>query len=1105
MKKLLLAISLLVGSFYLEGNCQISLSAAGTPVTENFNTLASTGASSTIPAGWSFLETNANSNLFYTAGTGSSNGGDTYSFGLAGEDDRTFGMLRSGNLASSIGASFKNETGVTITELKISYTGKTWRVGAANRSDKIQFSYSTDATGLANGTYVSIANLDYDNIGLAATGNGAIRHSANISYTIKGLNISAGTTFWIKFSDFDATGSDDGMGIDDFSITPNPTDPEFSVSPTSISFGAQLINTTSPEKSFVLNYSNLTDANTSVVTSAPFSISKTSNGTFEQSLSYTQAELNGNSTTIFVKYSPTVIATTNGTITTTGGGVTISTDVTLTGIGADPNFEINANYTQNFDDSNYLQNSYWKQLSVKGSTKTWEHTTSNVRTGTGAAYVNGFAESDTDDEGNKPSDDWLISPKMNLSAFTNYPIVSFWARKWFTGPDIKVYVSTTYNGSGSINLADWTEITYPGLPSTTGTWVKSNNLDLSAYKTAATYIAFRYVTTTASNSNAAEWRIDDFSLTNETATASVPNSNIVFDETVLGSTSPSKSFQFTSSGHGDITINAIGDFEISLDNISFVSTVTVLASEATSAKTIYARFKPTSTTAKTSSTLTFTGTGLQVNGPTLNGSSLLKAHTFDLVTWNMEFFGNGTTIPNFGPANRTNQIDNAAIIYNKMLPDVIGIQEVSDETAIDELLTKLPSTYKKKISQVYSYSIKANPNTDPYPAQKIGFIYNAATVDTLGFRVMAVKPYRDAVAGTNSTITDSFWSSGRLPFIGMFNVTTLDGLKKKVNVVVIHAKSGATTIDNARRKLDVEILKDSLFQYHPGENNAIIGDYNDLVEGSISAGQTSPFKIFTDNGYKALTKTLLNEGKGTYVGSTNPSMIDNIIVSDELNSFYVANSTEIEDARDYISGFSSNTSDHLPVLSRFSFPIGTLPVKFNDFTAKLAGAVVNLNWSTDTEVNNMYFTIERSADGKIFEKVKDVNAKGGVNEKTSYTMFDYDAKKGLNYYRLKQTDLNGAFTYFPELRVIKVLDHNKGALIHPNPIQRHVSINYVSTSTSIELNLVGGDGRLVFKTTGSINLLQEQLNNKISNLANGLYIISITDNGTIYREKIVKQ
>ena len=66
---------------------QASLSAIDTAYTQDFNTLASTGQSDVVPLGWAFSELGTNANTTYTAGTGSSNAGDTYSFGSTGSNE----------------------------------------------------------------------------------------------------------------------------------------------------------------------------------------------------------------------------------------------------------------------------------------------------------------------------------------------------------------------------------------------------------------------------------------------------------------------------------------------------------------------------------------------------------------------------------------------------------------------------------------------------------------------------------------------------------------------------------------------------------------------------------------------------------------------------------------------------------------------------------------------------------------------------------------------------------------------------------------------------------------------------------------------------------
>lgn len=201
-------------------HAQISLTT--TPYTQNFNTLAKTATASTLPSGWLLLETGTNANATYTAGTGSSTSGDTYSFGLDAADDRAFGTVQSGSLISTIGAAFTNTTGGPVTSLKISYVGEQWRLGATARPDRLDFQYSTDATSLATGTWTNADQLDFTGpitTGTAGALDGTLAANATaISFTITGLNIGNGATFYLRWSDFNATGADDGLGIDDFSI-----------------------------------------------------------------------------------------------------------------------------------------------------------------------------------------------------------------------------------------------------------------------------------------------------------------------------------------------------------------------------------------------------------------------------------------------------------------------------------------------------------------------------------------------------------------------------------------------------------------------------------------------------------------------------------------------------------------------------------------------------------------------------------------------------------------------------------------------------------------------------------------------------------------------
>ena len=197
--------------FTLSLSAQVSLAGA---YSEDFNT----ATPAALPAGWLFAEAGTNANATLSSGTGSSNAGDTYLLGTGGEF--AFGGLQSGSLIPTVGVAFTNNTGATVTELQISYTGETWRVGATNRSDRLDFQYSVDATSLTTGTWTDVNALDYANPGQPATGSGSQQHAAAVAATITGLSIPNGATFYLRWTDFNAAGADDAMGVDNFSLTP---------------------------------------------------------------------------------------------------------------------------------------------------------------------------------------------------------------------------------------------------------------------------------------------------------------------------------------------------------------------------------------------------------------------------------------------------------------------------------------------------------------------------------------------------------------------------------------------------------------------------------------------------------------------------------------------------------------------------------------------------------------------------------------------------------------------------------------------------------------------------------------------------------------------
>ncbi|HKG45457.1 MAG TPA: lamin tail domain-containing protein [Pyrinomonadaceae bacterium] len=214
-----------------------SITTVESPLTENFDTLASTGtglvwADNTTIAGW------YSSRVTYNTGTGSSNTGALYSFGVAGTNpvtDRALGSVGSGGTGTILyGVRFVNNTGNTITSLDINYNGEQWRTGGSSTAtpsvaQTAEFEYqvanagvitaiNTPATGwLAHDPLDFTSPIFGTTVGAALDGNAAANRTAKSS-TIA-LTLLPGQEVWLRWRDIDHANNDHGLAVDDLSVT----------------------------------------------------------------------------------------------------------------------------------------------------------------------------------------------------------------------------------------------------------------------------------------------------------------------------------------------------------------------------------------------------------------------------------------------------------------------------------------------------------------------------------------------------------------------------------------------------------------------------------------------------------------------------------------------------------------------------------------------------------------------------------------------------------------------------------------------------------------------------------------------------------------------
>lgn len=161
-----------------------------------------------------------------------------------------------------------------------------------------------------------------------------------------------------------------------------------------------------------------------------------------------------------------------------------------------------------------------------------------------------------------------------------------------------------------------------------------------------------------------------------------------------------------------------------------------------------------------------------------------------------------------------------------------------------------------------------------------------------------------------------------------------------------------------------------------------------------------------------------------------------------------------------------------------------LPITLLNFTGTVEEKGVRLNWSTAQEENNDYFTIERSTDGTTFEVATTVPGAGNSNQELHYTALDEDVRTAAVYYRLKQTDYNGVFTYSKVIYVDTRELKRSEISIYPNPASSVV--NVVNTSEEpMYIRIMNDKGRVLFEQETS----ERETAIDVSSIDAGIYIL----------------
>jgi hypothetical protein len=183
-----------------------------------------------------------------------------------------------------------------------------------------------------------------------------------------------------------------------------------------------------------------------------------------------------------------------------------------------------------------------------------------------------------------------------------------------------------------------------------------------------------------------------------------------------------------------------------------------------------------------------------------------------------------------------------------------------------------------------------------------------------------------------------------------------------------------------------------------------------------------------------------------------------------------------------------------------------LAVSLVRYTGKNTSLGNKLEWVTAMEVNNHYFTIQRSTDGNVFTDLRTVlsqAANGNSSGPLYYSLMDAEVKPGNYYYRLTQTDINGETR---EAGIISIAVRTDMEIfnVRPNPTTGIVEVNYECESTATTLLKMYDDrGTLLMSKEIECRKGQNTLTLDLSGREDGLYLLSVTTDDDVYKVRLV--
>jgi hypothetical protein len=292
----------------------------------------------------------------------------------------------------------------------------------------------------------------------------------------------------------------------------------------------------------------------------------------------------------------------------------------------------------------------------------------------------------------------------------------------------------------------------------------------------------------------------------------------------------------------------------------------------------------------------------------------------------------------------------------------------------------------------------------------------------------------------------------------------------------------------------------------------IDGNSNLYEFDQISAGTGATANYATLNPNISITQV----SPGTFFGIDIDGINQTGVDTTALGNMFTVTNTNVSSFTAKLGISTTSAQQSLRLFSLYTkgfvYPTGqTLPVVMESFTATLNNNLQKaaLKWSTASETNLNYFSVERSTDGIHFSQVGMVFALGNTTVKTDYAFTDNvtGIQASVVYYRLNIVDADGK-SHYSDVRMIKLSGKTDNVIAisaYPNPVVNNINVTIPANwqNQKVLYEIFSANGNRAFQKQVTESSQTESLN--MTTMAPGMYVVKVSCNAQVSVQKIIKQ